>query len=222
MKTKLKWVLLGLFIAASAASLYALGGYEAISNFLKPSQLKSFIDQFGILAPLVFMALYYGLILAFISAAAFTVISGLLFGKLWGSIYVIIAATLAAQTAFLITRKISPEKLESIKKKKGIGNLIRVVENRTKDNGFKSIFLMRCLFAPYIPLSYASGVIKTIKAQDFFLATLISNMIFTPAFVFLGDSLLEGPKALILPLIMIVLVLGIPKIIKYFKPEAPV
>ncbi|NCP67755.1 TVP38/TMEM64 family protein [Candidatus Peregrinibacteria bacterium] len=222
MNKKIKWSLLLLIFLTLLTAIYAFGWFDNLKEFLKPTNLKPFIDQFGILAPLVFMALYYGLILAFVSAAAFTIISGVLFGKIWGSIYVIIAATLAAQTAFLITKQLSDEKLNGLKSKKGIGKLIRIVEEKTQKNGFKSIFLLRCLFAPYIPLSYAAGMIKTLKARDFFFATLLTNMIFTPAFVFLGDSLLKGPKALILPLLMVILVLGIPQIIKYFKPEAHV
>lgn len=219
MKSKHKLLILALGLLTLVWIFYFTDLFEALKNFIKVENLKNFIDQFGLLAPLVFIALYYGLVLAFVSAAAFSVLSGLLFGKVWGSIYVIIAATLAAQTAFVITRQISSEKLESLKQKKGIGTLIKKIESKTENHGFKSIFLLRCLFAPYIPLSYAAGVIKTLKAKDFFFATLFTNFIFTPAFVFLGDSLLEGPKALILPVIMVTLVLLVPRIIKYFKPD---
>lgn len=222
MKKRMKWIFILLVLSLVLFAVYAFDLIDEIRNFLTPSQLKNFIDQFGVFAPLVFMILYYGLVLAFVSAAAFTIISGLLFGKIWGTIYVIIAATLAAQTAFLITRNINPEKLSILKKQKGVGHLIKIIEKKTEHHGFRSILLMRCLFAPYIPLSYAAGVIKTLNARDFFFATLIGNLIFTPAFVFLGDSLLKGPKALILPLTMIMLVLITPKIIKYFKPQVHV
>lgn len=222
MKKFYKVLFLVLLLLVALFVLYQLLGIDAIKEFLQPENLKKFIDQFGIFAPLVFMLLYYGLILAFISAAAFTIISGLLFGKVWGSVYVIIAATLAAQTAFFITRKLGPEKLKFLKNKKGIGPLISKIEKQTDKHGFKSIFLMRCLFAPYIPLSYAAGMIHTLSARDFFWATLCTNMIFTPAFVFLGDSLLEGPKALILPVFLVTLVLMVPKVIKKIKPHVDV
>lgn len=217
MKSKFKFLILILGITIIGGTLYFTGSFEIIQNFIKTENLKIFIDQFGLFAPLMFMAIYYSLVLAFVSAAVFSVLSGLLFGKVWGSIYVIIAATLAAQTAFLITRKISSEKLKSLEQKKGIGVLIKKIESKTQNHGFKSIFLLRCLFVPYIPVSYAAGVIKTLKAKDFFFATLFTNIIFTPAFVFLGDSLLEGPRALILPVTMVIIVLLIPRITNYFK-----
>lgn len=214
--------LLGLSAVIIITTLYYFGWIEAVKNFLEPENLKKFIDQFGVWAPLVFIFLYYILVLAFISAAAFSVLAGLLFGEIWGSIYVIIAATLAAQTAFFVTQKLGPKKLSALKQKKGIGTLITKIELQTSQHGFQSIFLLRCLFAPYIPLSYAAGMIKTLKTKDFFWATLLTNIIFTPAFVFLGDSLLDGPKALILPVIMVVVVLAVPKIIKKLNPPIDV
>ncbi len=219
MKSKYKFIILIFGLSTLGGVLYFFEIFELLKNFIKTENLKNFINQFGIFAPLIFMAVYYSLVIVFVSAAAFSVLSGLLFGKIRGSVYVIIAATFAAQTAFLITRKISSEKLESLKYKKGIGKLIKKIESKTKNNGFKSIFLLRCLFIPYIPASYAAGVITTLKAKDFFFATLFTNMIFTPAFVFLGDSLLKGPKALILPITMVTFVLLIPRITKYFNPE---
>jgi len=222
MNSKIRFTLVFIMLSSLGAALYYFDLVESLKEFLRPENLKIFIHQFGYLAPIVFMALYYLLVLAFISAVALTVLAGILFGKIWGSIYVIIAATLAAQTAFFITRALGPEKLDNLKEKKGIGPLIKKVESQTSDHGFKSIFLLRCLFAPYMPLSYAAGMIKTLKARDFFFATLFTNMIFTPAFVFLGDSLLDGPKALILPLILVTLVLAVPKIIKRIKPHADV
>jgi uncharacterized membrane protein YdjX (TVP38/TMEM64 family) len=72
---------------------------------------------------------------------------------------------------------------------------------------------------PYIPASYAAGLIKEAKAKDHFFGTLVTNMIFSPAFVFFGDSLMKGPKALLLPAGLIVVVLLVPRIIKLKTPQ---
>lgn len=191
-----------------------------LRQYLTPEQLETFINQFGVWAPLVFMLIYYVLVLLFVSAAAFTILAGILFGPLWGSIYVIVAATAAAQTAFFISRYFGKGLDTSLLEKKGIGPLMSKIEKGCEKDGFKNFFIMRCLFLPYIPLSYAAGLIQKAKARDFFFATLFTNMIFTPAFVFFGDSLLKGPKALLLPVILIVLVLAVPRIIKKFQKNA--
>lgn len=197
-----------------AALVYVFAWWQPIINFLQPQNLQAFIQSFGWWAPFVFMALYYTLTLAFISAAVFTVLAGVLFGKIWGTIYVVVAATLAAQTAFFIARNLGQQKVDQLKQKKSIGPLLKTVETRCQNQGFKSLFILRCLFLPYMPLSYAGGLIKSLSARDFFMATLLTNAIFSPAFVWFGDSLLAGPKALILPIVMITLVLLVPKILK--------
>ncbi len=218
MKKTLGLVFIGLILAAGAGIFYfSPETVDHLKAFIDPDLLKTKIESFGVWAPLVFMAIYFSLALLFISAAAFTVLSGLLFGKLWGSIYVIIAATLAAQVGFYISRSLGGDQVHKLKDKKGIGSLISTLEEKSKSNGFRNLIVLRCLFLPYMPLSYAAGLIKTIKPRDFFFATLLTNMIFSPAFVFLGDSLLEGPKALILPVIMIILVFMVPKIVKKFQ-----
>lgn len=216
MKIWLKYLLWALALTLIGGGLYISGLWQIVRDFLDPESLKAFIAQFGIWAPLVFMALYYALVLAFISAVAFTVLAGFLFGKVWGTIYVIIAATLAAQTAFHIARYLGSDKLEGLKNKQGIGKIIATVEKKCEQNGFRNLVILRCLFLPYIPLSYAAGMIKTIKPLHFFAATLLTNLIFSPAFVFLGDSLLQGPRALILPAGLIALVFLVPKIMKKF------
>ncbi len=209
---------IALFLTLMISGYYfaqELGYLESIKEFIKPENLKIFIYSFGILAPIIFMGIYYVLTLALISAAFFTVLAGVLFGKVWGSIYVIIAATTAAQTGFYVIKKFN-KKFSKWENNPTIKPFIKLLEKKLKKNGFRNFFILRCLFLPYMPLSYAAGFIKTAKAKDFFFATLFTNMIFSPAFVFLGDSLLAGPKALILPIILIMCVLLVPKILKKF------
>lgn len=216
MKKSLKFLVFICLAITGAALIYFSGLWSFLQSWLTPESLKNFIGQFGIAAPLVFIGLYYVLTLAFISAAAFTVLSGLLFGKVWGTLYVIVAATAAAQTAFYLARSLGSKKLEGLKQKKGIGKTLQLVEKKCAQNGFRNLVIMRCLFLPYMPLSYAAGMIKTIKPLHFLAATLLTNLVFSPAFVFLGDSLLKGPQALVLPIAMITLVLLVPKIVKKF------
>lgn len=189
---------------------------EEVLYFLHPEHLKSYILTFGWWAPVVFAFFSFILTLMFVSSAAFTIASGLLFGKLWGSILIICSSTAAAQLAFLIMRRYGSHLLERFKDKKGIGPTLLLVEERCKTNGFRNILVLRCLLVPYIVLSYAAGTVKTLKARDHFFATLTANAIFTPAFVLLGDSLLDGPRALILPAVVIALVLLIPRVLKRF------
>lgn len=211
----MKKIIIALLVLALAILLFTQ--ISEIQRFLDPELLKSTIESFGIFGPAVFIVMYFTAVMLFISSTIFTILGGVLFGKLWGSIYVIFAATLAAQVAFFVGRRLSGKKISALKSKRGIGTLVKTIEAKTDKNGAVSVFVLRALFLPYIALSYAAGTIPTLKARDFFLGTFFSNIIFVPAFVYLGESLLKGPKALIIPVIMIMLVLSVPKIVKKFQ-----
>jgi len=212
---KYGWLVLLLMVGIFLWTQTSLGAL--VSEQLTQENLKAKIEAFGIFGPVVFMLTYFVLVMLFVSSTIFTILGGVLFGKFWGSLYVIVAATVAAQVAFMVGRRLSGDRIEALKNTRGIGKLIKVIEEKSDKNGVLSIIVLRALFLPYIALSYAAGTIPTLKGRDFFLGTLISNIIFVPAFVYLGDSLLAGPKGLILPIIMIILVLSVPKIIKKTK-----
>lgn len=212
---KYGWLLLPIALGVFIWTQTDIGTF--IGSYLNQENLKAQIESFGAFGPLVFMATYFVVVMAFVSSTVFTILGGLLFGKLWGSLYVIIAATTAAQVAFMVGRKLSGDKIEALKNKRGIGKLIKTIEEKSDKNGVLSIIILRALFLPYIALSYAAGTISTLKGRDFFLGTLLTNIVFVPAFVYLGESLLSGPKALIIPGIMILLVLSVPRIVKRFQ-----
>jgi uncharacterized membrane protein YdjX (TVP38/TMEM64 family) len=216
MKKYLKYIVLAVFIVG-----VLLGVKYKWYAYLTEDNIVGLVNAFGIWGPMAYIVLYYFAILLFLPATVFTILAGALFGNLLGSVYVVIAATASAQTAFFIARWLGKD---GAKKFSGGGNvftnLIQKIDVQVSRNGFQAFFILRCLFLPYIPLSYAAGVVPRAKAKDFFFATFLTNMIFSPAFVYFGDQLSEGPKALILPVILIILVLSIPKIVKRFRKKS--
>ncbi len=183
-------------------------------------QLESFLRSFGVWAPIIFALVYYFATLFFLSVVVLTILGGLLFGKLWGSLLVIVVATFAAQSGFWLAQRYGSGIFDKVGKQGGvISQLVKKIETGVEQHGFRTFFVLRCLFLPYMPLSYAAGLVKTAKGRDFFLATLLSNAIFSPLFVFFGDALLQGPKALILPAILIVFVLFVPRFVRLLQRD---
>lgn len=207
-----------LLILIAAILLYF---FTPLKEYTSPAKITALVNATGPFGPIVFAAIYYVITLLFFSAAAFSVIAGTLFGNLWGTVIVVIAATLSAQSAFLIARALGAGVIEKLGTHgSSVTKLINYVQTGVKKNGFQFFFIMRCLFVPYIPASYAAGLVTEASAWQFFFATLLTNMIFSPAFVYLGDNLTNGPKALLLPVILIILVLSVPKILKKFTSTA--
>jgi len=149
------------------------------------------INGLGALGGIVFIAIYILATLAFLPAAILTLGAGVIFGVIWGSLYVFIGATLGAVAAFLVGRYVArgwvKQKISSYKK---FANIDQAVSKE----GLKIVFLVRLspLF-PFNLLNYALGV-TSVSLKDYFLASF--GMIpGTIMYVYLGH--LAGDLALI-------------------------
>lgn len=202
-----------LLVALVIAIAYVVINYR---DALTVEAIRAWVTSYGSLAPLAYGILYIIVLLMLLSAAAMSVLAGVLFGKFWGSVIVVVAATIAASLAFYVTRTLGKD-VTSYLEGGIINKLMTKINKECETNGFRAFFILRCLFLPYIPLSYAAGLVRKAKFKDFFLGTLLTNMLFSPVFVYFGDQATQGPKAVIIPAILILLVLSVPKLVKKFK-----
>ena len=97
MSARLRLVLIALGVAALAVLVLL-----TISH--SPERVRHFVDRGGLWAPLLFIVVSAGLSCAFFPGQLLAAASGLLFGTALGTPLTIIAATLAAVTAFSISR----------------------------------------------------------------------------------------------------------------------
>src|SRR5207245_614200 len=68
------------------------------------ARLKQWIEGFGALAPVVFIVGYVLAVVFFVPGLPITVLGGVAFGPVWGTLYVWIAATIGAALSFLVAR----------------------------------------------------------------------------------------------------------------------
>ncbi|MEF2175051.1 MAG: VTT domain-containing protein [Candidatus Absconditabacteria bacterium] len=200
------------FIVLILLLLPILYNYGPLGEVLHQDNISNIIKSSGMFGPLVFMFIYTISILLFLPATIFTILGGALFGLYLGTLYVVIAATIGGGIGFYISRLNFKDK-DFNSKNKIIKELITKIKSYSQNNGFQSILILRLLYLPYMPVSFAAGLIKELTFKNFILATLVTNIVVSFIFVLLGDQLKNGPQALILPVVLIVLSLFIPKII---------
>jgi uncharacterized membrane protein YdjX (TVP38/TMEM64 family) len=82
-------------------------GFEPALRLEHLASLERWIAGYGPWAPLLFIGGYVVLEMAFVPALPLTLLGGLAFGPLWGTVYVSIAATLSAALAFLVARYVA-------------------------------------------------------------------------------------------------------------------
>lgn len=208
-------IIVAIIIAVAVIQLIRSSRY---AEYFTPEYIRETTENAGAWGPLVFACIYYIVSMFMVSTVALAIAAGVLFGPVSGSAIVIITAAIAAQSAFYLSRFFGSSVLEKMENQKSVtGKLLKKLDGNLDKGGFRAFFIMRCLFVPYIPASYASGLLPKAHPKDFFLATFITNAIFSPAFVYFGDSIFKGPQALILPAVLIAIVLSIPKITKRLK-----
>jgi uncharacterized membrane protein YdjX (TVP38/TMEM64 family) len=99
-------IVLGLALAGRALGLDELAAPQRLAR------LRAWVDGFGALAPVVFVAGYVVAELLFVPALPLTLLGGLAFGPVAGTAYVSIGSTLAAAAAFLVARHLARRSIE--------------------------------------------------------------------------------------------------------------
>jgi uncharacterized membrane protein YdjX (TVP38/TMEM64 family) len=170
-----------LIAVAAIAVLYGahrIGAGPWLANAL------DWIRGLGALAPLAFIAIYIVACVAFVPGSILTIGAGVIFGVVRGSIYVSIAATLGATSAFLVGRYLARDwvsaKLEGNAK-------FKAIDEAVGKEGWKIVILTRLspLF-PFNLLNYAYGL-TSVSLRDYFFASWAGMIPGTILYVYIGS-----------------------------------
>jgi uncharacterized membrane protein YdjX (TVP38/TMEM64 family) len=153
---------------------------------MTPEALRNKILSFGIWAPIIYITFYTLRPLVLFPAGVFSMVGGLAFGPFFGTIYVIIGATISAVVEFLIARISGRGAVAKFMK----GKIVSVDEAIEK-HGFKTVLLVRLIpNVSYDIQNYSLGLTK-VRFRDYFIATFLGIIPGSFAFVYLGHSLTD-------------------------------
>lgn len=127
------------------------------------------IDSLGSGGAIAFIALYIIATVAFLPGSILTLGSGVVFGVVWGSVYVFIGATLGATSAFVVGRYLArgwvANKIAGNKK-------FAAIDQAVGREGLKIVLLTR--LSPIFPfnlLNYAFGI-TGVSLRDYFIGSV--------------------------------------------------
>lgn len=158
--------------------------------------IKDYILSYGLLAPLVFIAIYICFTVLVLPGSILTVLGGVIFGA-WGIVINLVAAVLGATTTFVIARYISQDLVKAYllgasnanKLKQTTINIMMVVNQ----NGWQVVALLRLIpLVPFNLLNYILGL-TTIPLRVYFITSAIFMLPGTIAYTYIG---ILGEKAL--------------------------
>jgi uncharacterized membrane protein YdjX (TVP38/TMEM64 family) len=192
----------GLRVAALAAALAAFVAVVLLSGGLSAERVRGWVDGYGALGPLVFIAVSASLTVVLFPGPVLAAASGLLFGTALGTPVSIASATLGATLAFSLSRWWAHDAVVALAGPRLAG--LRAWVGR---RGFLTVLYARIApGVPYTLVNYAAGL-APIALRSFVAATAIGVAPRAFAYTALGGSLgdLASPEALAAVVVLVVM-----------------
>ncbi len=177
--------------------------FTGATRYLDQETLREFIQDYGTLAPVIYMLVYTIAPALFLPGLPITIVGGILFGPFWGVVYTITSATLGACTAFLISRYIARGWVE----KKLKSPRWRQLDKGVEKHGWKIVAFTRLVpLLPFNLLNYAFGLTK-INFLHYAVTTFICMLPACIAFIVFSSSLLDVIRGKISPAFLVGIIL---------------
>ena len=177
-----------LAILAGIVLVWALGVYEYL-RLENLARLQRWVDGLGPWAPVAFVTAYIAMELLFVPALPLTILAGIAFGPLWGTVHTCIAATISAALAFLITRHGGRRMVE--RWIAGHPRLARIDEAVAEHGWYILAFTRLVPIFPFNLQNYAYGLTR-IGFLTYLVVTAVFMIPGTAALVIAGDALVVG------------------------------
>jgi uncharacterized membrane protein YdjX (TVP38/TMEM64 family) len=155
-----------LALAALVLAALVFFGRSAGAHF---ASFAAWVQEQGALGPAIFIAGYAVAVVAFVPGSLLTLAAGAIFGLGWGTLYVLIAATLGASLAFLVARYVARGAVEQ---RLANNPKLAAIDRAIGGEGRKIVLLLRLSPAfPFNVLNYALGLTR-VRFGDYLIASL--------------------------------------------------
>jgi uncharacterized membrane protein YdjX (TVP38/TMEM64 family) len=192
----------GLRVAALAAALATFVAVVLLSGGLSADRVRGWVDGYGVVGPLVFIAVSASLTVVLFPGPVLAAASGLLFGTALGTPVSIASATLGATLAFSLSRWWAHDAVVAL-----AGPRVAALRAWVGRRGFLTVLYARIApGVPYTLVNYAAGL-APIALRSFVAATAIGVAPRAFAYTALGGSLgdLTSPEALAAVVVLVVM-----------------
>lgn len=143
--------------------------------------INSWLEGFGLWAPVVFVGLWVIWALLFLPGVVLGVAGGAIFGPIWGPVLTLLGATLGATLAFLVARYVASD---WVTKKAGVR--LKKLLDGVEAEGWRFVAFTRLVpVFPFNLLNYALGLTR-IRLAPYVLSTLVCMAPGTVSYAYLG------------------------------------
>ena len=165
---------------------YGITDSIRLENVLK---IKTWVDGFGAIAPLIYIGLYLISTVFFLPGTPVTVLAGIAFGPVWGIFYASIASIISVSFAFLIARYAARGLVESWVTN---NTQFRKIDAQVEQQGWRILMFTRLVpLFPFNLQNYAYGL-TSIRFSTYLLVSAIFMLPGTAVLVQLGGAFVSG------------------------------
>lgn len=201
-------------IIAIIALITTIGFALQFRDDLNPQTIERWVADFGLLAPLVFIAIYALATVLFLPGSILTLAGGALFGPVLGTLYNLTGATLGAAMAFLVARYLAGDWVRA-RTGKRLGRIVSGVE----EEGWRFVAFTRLVpLFPFNLLNYALGLTR-IRFWHYVVASFLFMAPGAFAYTYLGFAgreAIAGGEDLIRKILLAIALLAIVSFLPLF------
>lgn len=181
---------IGIFLILGLISLLRESG---ASEFFSVAKAQEKVSEFGIWAPIAFIAIFIVTTISFLPVTPLDFVAGAVFGTFLGAIYAIIGATIGATIAFWFTRTFGRPFVQ--KQLRWRFKKLNYYDKKIAKNGLGTMLFLRLVpLFPFNGLNFAMGLTK-ISFRDYFIGTFFGIIPGAFAYVYFGESLAKANLA---------------------------
>jgi uncharacterized membrane protein YdjX (TVP38/TMEM64 family) len=175
-------ILLGILILR----YYGLDDYLTLENL---RDLRENINQYGYLAPIVYILFYITATVFFLPGLPLTIIGGIIFGPIWGSVWASTGAILGSSLSFLAGRyAVRDLIIENFSQNK----YFQKIEIGVKEHGWRIVLLTRLIpLFPFNAQNYIYGL-TNINFITYFIFSWLGILPATIVYCFAAGAVVAG------------------------------
>lgn len=153
--------------------------------YLTPANIAAFIEKNKLSAPLVFILITsVRPVLFFLPSMGLTIVAGILFGKYWGTAYVVLGGALSTVVGYYFAQWFGRNTAKKLIKK---NSYLLLLEKKSTSRGKNIVLYMRLFNLPWDLVSYWAGV-SGINFKDFYIASMIPIVPISFLYTYFGST----------------------------------
>ena len=179
--------------------------------YLNPHNISSFVKNNGTAAPLVFILITtVRPMLFFLPSLGLTIVAGVLFGTVWGTVYVVIGGAFSTVVGFYFAKWLGRDAVKSLVKK---NKLFAEIEKKSMLYGKNAVLYMRLFNLPWDIVSYWAGL-SGVRFKDFYLASVIPLVPVSFLYTYFGSHVFKPTSLGFIVSLLIMFLMGAAPYIK--------